>query len=202
MTNTTPALLLPKDEPGFVNTRARLQRLQDMKIFHGWVEVLNLLEARILLRGYKSTIQIGDRFSVEVAGKDATAEFRGEAVSFQSQMVQLALFQQATLRQKVENVRIRMAGQTCIVKWEGNEYGATTVDISAKGLGILLQSRIEAGAEIEFELGTPIGSMFGTGKVVYCKFEPDSPGLFRVGIMVNDLDRLEQARWSKLLNPG
>ncbi|MHB8637301.1 MAG: PilZ domain-containing protein [Fimbriimonadaceae bacterium] len=184
----------------FLQTRARLQRLADMKFFAGWVESINLAQVRIRLKASKMTVASGDSFSVEIAGKEQTAAFIGEVVGVLGSVITLALPRGLALMPKKENARVSVVGVLGRVRFEGAEYAVTIVDISENGLGVLANSTLERGAIVEFEIFTPIGTIGGAGEVRYSRVDPDSPKQFRAGIQLGDLDRIERARWTKLLN--
>jgi hypothetical protein len=189
-----------KDANLFIQTRARLQRLGDMKFFTGWVEAINHAQVSIRLKPSKATVVRGDKFSVEVAGKEQTAVFIGEVGEVSGVVIELTLTRGMALLPKKENARVSMFGVRGRVLFEGSEFAITLVDISENGLGVISSSNLERGTIVEFEVFTPIGSVNGSGEVRYCRADADSPNQFRAGIQVSVLDRIERARWNQLLN--
>jgi hypothetical protein len=189
-----------KDANLFIQTRARLQRISDMKFFTGWVEAINHAEVRIRLKASHVVAARGDRFSVEVSGKEQTAAFIGEVTEVVGSVIALTLPRGMVLQPKKENARVSMFGIRGRVMFEGSEYSITLVDISEDGMGLLSSANLERGTVIEFEIFTPIGSVNGAGEVRYCRADQDAPTQFRAGIHVNALDRIERARWNQLLN--
>ncbi|HLK13825.1 MAG TPA: PilZ domain-containing protein [Fimbriimonadaceae bacterium] len=189
-----------KDANLFIQTRARLQRLGDMKFFTGWVEAINHAQVRIRIKGTKAVIARGDRFSVEVAGKEQTAAFIGEVTEIAGPAIELILPRGLALLPKKENARVSMFGVKGRILFEGSEYAVTVMDISESGIGVVSNSNLERGTNVDFEVFTPIGSVHGTGEVRYCRADPDTPNQFRAGILVSSLDRIERARWNQLLN--
>ena len=189
-----------KDANLFIQTRARLQRLSDMKFFTGWVEAMNHMEVRIRVKASKATIARGDRFSVEIAGKEQLAVFIGEVGDISGSVIDLALPRGMTLTPKKENARVSMFGVRGRILFEGSEYAVTLIDVSENGLGVLSTHNLERGIVVEFEVFTPIGSVKGSGEVRYCRSDAESPNQFRAGLLVSQLDRIERARWNQLLN--
>jgi len=189
-----------RDANMFIQTRARLQRISDMKFFTGWVEAINHTQVRIRLRASKATVSRGDRFSVEIAGKEQAAAFIGEVDGVAGSVIELALPKGMALLPKKENARVSMFGVRGRILFEGSEYDVTLVDISDNGLGLLTKSNLERGTVIQFEISTPIGEVRGAGEIRYCRADPDAPTQFRAGILVSELDRIERARWNQLLN--
>jgi hypothetical protein len=189
-----------KDANLFIQTRARLQRIGDMKFFTGWVEAINHAQVRIRLKSTKAVVLRGEKFSVEVAGKEQTAAFIGEVDEVAGNVIELMLPRGMALLPKKENARVSMFGIRGRVMFEGSEYAVTLVDVSESGLGVLSTANLERGTVVEFEVFTPMGSVSGSGEVRYCRAEPESPNQFRAGIQVSTLDRIERARWNQLLN--
>lgn len=184
----------------FIQTRARLQRIGDMKFFTGWVEAINHTQVRIRLRASKATVARGDKFSVEIAGKEQAATFIGEVEEVAGSLIDLSLPKGMALLPKKENARVIMFGVRGRILFEGSEYSATLVDISDNGLGLLTKSNLERGTVVQFEIFTPIGEVRGSGEVRYCRADQEAPSQFRAGIQVSALDRIERARWNQLLN--
>jgi hypothetical protein len=189
-----------KDANLFIQTRARLQRLGDMKFFTGWVEAINHSQVRIRLKPAKTLVARGDKFSVEVAGKEQTAAFIGEVSDVVGSVIELVLPRGMAFLPKKENARVSMFGVRGKIHFEGTEYPITLVDMSENGLGVLAASNLERGTIVEFELLTPIGPVCGSGEVRYSRLDPETPTQFRAGIQVSVLDRIERARWNQLLN--
>jgi hypothetical protein len=184
----------------FIQTRARLQRLSDMKFFTGWVESISPEQVRIRLKSPKASVSRGDNFSVEVAGKEKTAAFVGMVSDVAGSVVVLALPQGMTLLPKKESARFFIFGTLGRILLDGEEHAITLVDISENGLGVLADSNLERGTIVEFEIFTPLGSVCGCGEIRYSRIDPDSPSRFRAGIQLKERDRIESARWNQLLN--
>ncbi len=191
-----------RDANLFVQTRARLQRLSDMKFFSGWVESMQNTSVQIRLKPSKAVIEPGDQFSVEVAGKEKTAIFVGKVSEITGAIIHLELPKGVEYTPKKENARVSMYGYRGRVLFEGNEYPFTLVDISEDGLGLFIPTALDRGSIVEFEVFTPVGQIDGTGEVRYCRTDPESPNQFRAGILMKELNRVERARWNHLLNEG
>src|SRR5579862_2940338 len=126
----------------FIQTRARLQRLGDMKFFTGWVESINHSQVRIRLKSAKPNVARGDTFSIEVAGKERTAACVGEVAEVSGSVIEIAVPQGVTLLPKKENARFFISGTLGRILLEGAEYGISLVDISEHGLGVLAESNL------------------------------------------------------------
>lgn len=191
-----------RDANLFLQTRARLQRLGDMKFFSGWVESMENTEVRIRLKGSKAIVSRGDQFSVEVAGKEQTAIFIGEVAEVTGAVIVLSLPRGVAFLPKKENARISMYGFRGRVLFEGAEYPFTLIDISENGIGFMVSGELERGANVEFEVFTPLGQIDGAGEVRYCRVDSETPNQFRAGLLMQDLGRIQRARWNHLINSG
>lgn len=187
-----------KDANPYVQRRALLHRIGDMKPFNGWVEEIRERQVRIRLGASKQELSLGDKLSVEVAGKEHTAMFVGEVVLASDWIVELAITEGVDLLPKNESPRINMFGERCKIYLDGAEITAISVDISACGLGLVLTSELEPGTTFEFEVGTQLGTICGTGTILYSRADPFSVNRYRAGIEVSGLKPADQERWSKL----
>jgi hypothetical protein len=72
-------------------------------------------------------------------------------------------------------------------------------DVSHEGAGILCASRLDRGTQISLLVDSPAGPVACKGEVRYCKPEPEHENVFRVGLLLQEMGRLELARWTKMI---
>src|SRR5579872_478005 len=132
----------------FLQTRARLQRLGDLKFFSGWVETIDYTAVRIRLKPSKATVARGEEFSVEVSGKEHTAVFMGKADEVYGAIIELRVAKGIALLPKKENARVSVFGVQGRLLFEEAEYECSLVDISERGLGVVVSSELEPGAKV------------------------------------------------------
>lgn len=189
-----------RDAHLFIQTRARLQRLSDMKFFSGWIQEISHVETVVRFKKPAAPIERGDEFSVEVAGKEQTAVLIASVKDIQGDIARLDVKRGPALLPKKEAARVSMFGYPGKVQFEGSEFMFTLVDVSESGLGVMMAADVPKDSEIDFEVTTPLGSVVGKGLVKYCRADDDSPDRKRVGIQLTQFDRIERARWNQLLH--
>ena len=187
-----------RDANLYIQRRARLQRIGDMKPFNGWVEEIRERQVRIRLGPSKQMLSPGDKLSVEVAGKEHTAVFIGEVVLAAEWIVELAITEGVDLQPKKESPRVNMFGERCKLYFEDAEIIAISVDISERGLGLVMTCELQPGTSMEFEVGTQLGTICGTGTILYSRADPFSANRFRAGIEVSGLAPADQEKWNML----
>lgn len=183
-----------RDAHLFIGTRARLQRLSDMKFYSGWVQEISHIEAVLRLKASTVPVLVGDEFSIEVSGKENTAVLIAGAVGVQGAVVRLQVIRGPALLPAKESARLSLIGYPGKMRCEGADVSFTLADHSEKGLGILVCGDVPRDAEAQFEVVTPLGRVFGKGIVRYCRTDTDSPDRKRVGIELTEMDRIGRAK--------
>ncbi len=198
----------------FINTRTRFQRLEDARLFSGWV---SFLSSKVCVVSVEDDVKIfpGQRFLFQVFGRDATATFEARLEVGSGTLLAFALTSSIRNTAGGEEMRLRVqriSAQifTCPVPaHEGGDMPemnlgvvpenlgeAQVVDISAKGLGFVATRAFAKEDRLLLMLDTPWGQTECTAQVRYCK--PSGKG-FRVGVQILDMDRLNTGRYSRLL---
>jgi hypothetical protein len=73
------------------------------------------------------------------------------------------------------------------------------VDLSSKGLGVAIHIPMQKGTAVRVKISCASGEILGEGEIRYCRQVSEVPPEFRVGIKLQPLDRLNQARWNRLM---
>jgi hypothetical protein len=182
----------------FVNNRARLQRLTDARIFAGWVK--ELTTTHLFLRpSVEAECAVGEPFFVEIHGGGRNATFRA---NFEVRLGDDLIFNIVSAIQfgsSSESVRQTVNGITGQAEVEGNLVLFSVVDVSEGGIGLLVPVPIPRGVLIDIELNTPQGLITCRGEVRYCRQDNSRKGFYRSGIAFQPLDRLEKARWQRVM---
>jgi hypothetical protein len=185
------------DKASFLNTRARLQRLKDLKFFAGWVKDLTSGELHLKL-STKSVLETGDHFSIEIHGPTCTAQFRAWlAVQSQDEAIFMIPDKIAYLTAK-ENVRVNVDMPASIVLEDGTPLQVIVLDISSEGAGVLSSISVPRGTKLGLSVDTPHGTVGCDGEVRYSKPDADVPDQFRLGLRLDVVGRVDKARWNKL----
>jgi hypothetical protein len=184
---------------GYANTRTRLQRLNDAKFFSGWVTDFDEVEVRIRLN-VSGECEPGDRFLVEIYGTKAVASFQAEIeIAFDNQ-VHLAITPPVKYRSTTETARMSVSDMYGVIEYDGSEMDARVADISREGMGLVVKSLIPKDAEVTYRIASPVGEVRGLGQVRYCRMDPSGNGLYRLGLRILQLSRIEQAKWLRLVD--
>ena len=201
----------------FVNTRARFQRISDAKLFNGWV---NTLSTRSTIVSVSEPIkaQPGQVFRFEVYGKGAIAVFEARMEIASGTLIAFAICSQIRAMPSKEDMRQRTTNLTALVyafPQQENELDAPVeyepfdiataahpiaeaqvVDVSTKGVGLLMNLSFEKGERLRVVLNTEWGPADCRAEVRYCKPEGDR---YRVGMQVESMDRLSKGIFARLV---
>ncbi len=181
----------------FVNTRTRMQRLRDAKFYYGWIKELTNVNARAILNN-NPTIDIGDKFLVEVHGKEKVAIFQAQVSGHAGDDVLLTVIGNVDYRDATESARVSVANVSGVADHDGLEIEIVVQDVSANGMGVIAAQPMRKGTRIRSILHTAFGEIQCTGEVRHAKPDADQFGRFRVGIALDEFDRLASARWKRL----
>jgi hypothetical protein len=178
--------------------RTRLQRLSDAKFFSGWVTDLDDTELRVRLN-VSGECEPGDQFLVEIFGNEVNASFKaGLSVSFDNQAY-LTILSPIQHRAATESARLSVSDMFGNVTTDETEVDVRVVDISRQGMGIIVRIPLTKGSQIRYKVISPVGELHGQAQVRYCRLDPTGNGLYRVGLRILDLTRVEQAKWHRLV---
>ena len=193
-----PLLVMGAQEAVFINTRARLQRLNDAKFFAGWVKEFSRTDL-VVRCAEPVTVAPTDVFMVQVHGHTSTALFKAVL----SHQFEVELF--LTIPEPVrfltahEAVRVSVDGLTALLTSKGRAVEAEVVDLSVKGAGLLTTCEFTKGEKVTIAFSTPLGPVECTGVIRYAKPDPAEDDKYRIGLELDDLGRIERARWQRLI---
>lgn len=183
----------------YIRARARLQRLADAKLFNGWLQNVNGLEISIEC-GEARDCRIGDEFFIQAFGPTECAAFNGKLHLRSDSNLLLKIQPPIRYVAATEDARIRVDGISVMLKVDDEPFEASVSDASRKGMGLVSPIQVDKGAQVELEVTTPRGSVLATGQVRYCRPDNVESGKFRVGIKLDELNRLDRARWHRILS--
>ena len=183
----------------FRNTRARLQRLSDLRFFAGWARDLTPEAVMVLFVGAVLP-EAGDNMHVHLTGNMVAAVFGAKVVLVRGKMAQLNFTEPPRFIASSEDMRV-WAGETRAIARSGPyEFAITVLDISLRGIGVLSTDPWERGDLLDIEYATPHGEVRGTAEVRYCRRSAEDPDVYRAGLMWTHMDRLSSARWHKVVD--
>jgi hypothetical protein len=179
-------------------TRAWVQRISDSRIFSGWIAELSKTAA-ILDIPAAQDLSPGDECSIQALGTASCAVVKGKVQLVAAHQVSFALEGSARFLKSGEEARMRASGLLAMVSDEYAPIETEIIDISPNGLGMLASVPFERGSEIQLALATPAGQIYVSGEVRYCRQMSNEPIRFRVGVRLKRFDRVNQARWNRLI---
>jgi hypothetical protein len=181
----------------FVNTRARLFRIDDEREFYAWV--IPGPDAYLVMQcDLADELSIGQHFNVVLCSNKASTQFRTVFDGIVAGALYFTLPNLIRMDPPVEQARRRAGLAKARLKFDGMETEAEIIDLAPKGLGLMTAESFENGQEIALEITSPFGDISVKGSVVYCRFDNETQQ-FRTGANFINLARIDEARWSKLL---
>lgn len=182
----------------YVNTRVRLQRLSDAKFFSGWVR--KFTHEEVVVRMNKPLpMAVGDVFMVQVHGFAASALFQAVLLREAEGDFQFAIPESARIVAPNEQARVVTAGVTAMVMSGRRNVEADVVDVGARGVGLVTTCDFVKGERVFATFKTPVGPIESMGTVSYARLEAPEGTTYRIGIELDELDRIGNARWQRLL---
>lgn len=185
------------DEKGFINTRARFQRISDAKFFAGWVRDFNISSIIVAL-STDAELCPGDRFMFEVHGHHAGASFPAELMVVSGEEYLFSIPQQLRLTTPREEARVFVNEIAGIIQGDLVEVDILVIDVSQKGAGVLAPTPLTVGEKVMLSVETEQGSVQCAGEVRYCRADK-AWGQYRAGLLLDDMGRVERAKWAKLV---
>lgn len=182
----------------FINTRVRLQRLSDAKFFSGWVKDFTRTDLVVKLGG-PAQVKPGETFMVQVHGHSSTALFRALLKGISPNELAFAIPEPVRFLTASEQVRVSVEGVTATLTSAGRALETTVVDLSVGGAGLVSTREIKRGEHVRVLFETPLGNVECDAEVRYCKAESIEDGTYRIGVRLEELGRIERARWNRLV---
>ena len=73
------------------------------------------------------------------------------------------------------------------------------VDVSKQGMGMLVGVPLTQGSHVTYKVVSPVGELSGQAQVRYCRLDASGNGLYRVGVRLEEQSRVEQSKWTRLI---
>ncbi|MBI5708402.1 MAG: PilZ domain-containing protein [Armatimonadetes bacterium] len=183
----------------YVRGRARMQRLSDAKLFNAWLQ--GVLGLELYLESDEPTDVVpGQELYVQVAGPSLSAHFNSCVTLVSGSQIRMRVVPPIRYLAATEDARVRADGIVATVERESESFDVAVVDASRHGIGIASPVAFERGESITLTIVFKGLSVTATAEVRYCRADKKQEGKFRIGLLISDLKRLEQAKWSRLLS--
>ncbi len=205
-------------ERTFAGARATFQRLADAKILHGWTERMEGYGV-VIRAALQTPLYVNDRFLFRLSGRGGDAMFKARLSSIESEdaAALVALAAQsgtgAFLDLAEQYYTFQIEGSVQMVKSEtearySREHGSVVLDgwlegaikdVSEHGLGVVTQDEIAAKSMVQATIYAGMGVIEVKAEVRYCRRISENPVAYRIGLRLQDLDRLNASRWNAVL---
>ena len=141
----------------------------------------------------------GEMFMIEVHGADRTVVIKAKVSMASEGIIAFTFSAEPLSLPPREKARIKVEGIGATLTSSNGAIDVEVSDISIEGCGLLSSVQVEKSSLVELLVDSPAGPIDCRGEVRYCKNDSEMPGLYRIGLLLQPLGRLEQARWNKMI---
>lgn len=183
-----------------LNMRCRIQRLSDLKLFAGWIDIFDFPRVQIRLARAKVNVLPGQELRVEIFCTDRKVCFNATVQSCNGQLITLEIGSPIQYTNSIEDARFYVEPVYGSIESSGARLPVVVVDASEQGMGMIV------GVPIEKNLMVNIGIENGRNKfkcmaeIRYCREMKEEPGKYRCGIMIQSMTRIDRARYLEMMH--
>lgn len=203
-----------------VGYRVRVQSLSNARLYNGWLTKASEVECVIELDG-ELTPESESLVHIQVLTPGTLVVGKGVVIGsyFDERIFKLShkakpsftyLQRRAYLKLRIdpsvkyiasaEEYRLQCEPITVGLATPGDDYSDTVaVDVSPNGVGVLTSVPWGRGHTIQFMVPTILGDVHGTGQVRYARKLQEAPTVFRVGISIEAISRLDAQKWDQFV---
>lgn len=146
-----------------------------------------------------SLVVIGDTFMVQVHGHTSTALFKAVLTSATDEDLFFSIPEPVRFLTAHEQVRVSVVDVSALVTTASKAFEATVMDLSAHGAGLLATRELRKGEMVTVSFTTPLGVVECGAEVRYCKPDSIEDGSYRLGLQLDEMGRIERARWNRIV---
>lgn len=183
----------------FRNVRSRLKRLNGNTWLAGWVTHLAREESRIRLWNNVPMV-LGERVSCECYGQGIVARFQGKVLAQASENLAITVLGSISYAPSEETPRIYASGLVGQLEGPNGAANMNVLDLSPQSLGATVDVEFNIGTVLTMHLSTEMGPIEACVSVANSRPDPALHGHFRVGMHILDIQRLDRARWGRLVS--
>lgn len=180
---------VPKLTQSVVDARVTLQRLQDAKIIHGWVVAFDS-SIFVVRLNQANSLPPGSAFACRVSRQGGDLVFQAVTTGSLGNVQNFEIEGQISMLSSAGDPRYSRD-----IEATANEFPVKVVDASPRGVGIVSSYTFRVGERVDVE----IGNLMVRGEVRYCRPIRTGEGGYRVGIQLNEMGRIDRARWSEIV---
>lgn len=188
-------MMVPQEYEG---TRVRIQCAKNARFSSGWLTSVNGKVIAIELNeDVDASADRGDLFLVEAYGNQSICSFSASFVSSKNLSAIFELKGTPRCLASAEDRRVQLQGIKALLRFGWFEVWGEVADAAPYGLGVIVNTFIETGEVAKIAMYTSAGHIDGKGEVRYCKKVDGMKGIYRIGIELEEFDRVNSARWSR-----
>jgi hypothetical protein len=135
---------------------------------------------------------------VTVNGVESAALFPAELQNQSPGFIVLRITGEPRYTKANEEARRSIVGLNGVLHLGESEVEMQILDVSAKGMGGMIEGAIPRGTLIDFDVDTQFGAVIGKAEVRYCRQEAKESMRHRIGLQIVSMGRIESARWMRL----
>lgn len=203
-----------------VGYRVRVQSLANARLYNGWLIKANEVECVVELDGEHSPetdtqahIQVLTPGKLVVGKGTVASTFSDERVykltpkekpSYtylqRKSCLKLRVDPNVKLIASAEEYRLMCDPITVGLASQGDDFCDTVaVDVSPNGVGVLTTVPWGRGHSVQFMIPTLFGDVNGSGQVRYARNLQEAPPVYRVGINIEAISRLDAQKWDQFV---
>jgi|GEM_PF-5571398 len=184
----------------YAGTRVRCQRVNDAKLFNGWVLELSAESIRVQSDEAPEFSEV-DRVAFEVYGQIQNiflmAQFEKDGAGNSHTFRVLSNLRLSPVKESVRLLADRL-GMMGALTYQGETVDVQVLDVANTGAGVKSPVAVDKGEVVELKFNTLHGDVDCRCEVRYCKASKDEDG-FRLGLKLEFVDRVSKGRWSQIL---
>jgi hypothetical protein len=203
----------------FIGSRVRFQRINDQRVFAGWIKALKSDSAHFLTEE-PIPVESNERFLCQVQGPSADAYFIAAAtgmpvgtssyvhgstalkrVNMPALDYQFEIVTQVQFRDSQQHARKSIGAMVAsYVNSDGHDSEVLVTDASGGGMGVIGWEEMKRGDTIEVEIQAGPESLCFHCEVRHCRVEPKIIGAYRLGLKFQNAERIALASWRKFIS--
>lgn len=177
--------------------RARFQRIRDARFFGGWI--LESSATQVSLRSIEaSQLDVQDRCRIEIYSEAETHSAVVVVLASEDTRVVLRVEDSFSSRPSTEVARLIVASCPGSLMIEGLGLSVDLHDVSVEGCGVLVDRSLKRGSLGKLAVDSPHGRIDAEVEVRYCRPDAEQFGMYRAGLRIRQIGRIEKARLQKL----
>lgn len=182
----------------FESTRAILTRKADDQTYYGWVQPG--LEGQLLLKIESCPeFAAGEVFGIELHSTKHSTNFEANYRGSKQETYFFSLPKLIMMDQPSGQARLKRPAIKAEVNTGESLAEGWLLDLGTGGGAVIATASFESGSKIKIKVIAGGHTIEVDAEVIYSRFEQEEGGQFRTGFKIQQMSRIDQARWTQLL---